>query len=91
MGYDEVGVEESIDLIKMLPDGSKFISKHFPERSWSQLQNLFADVEDTLIRLLTHNSENHVIRPPEQVAMNKARIKVKKARSQIESNEWEEV
>lgn len=46
--YDEVDIEEAIDLIKTLPDGSFYIARMQPERSWTQEQHLVADIRDTL-------------------------------------------
>jgi hypothetical protein len=95
--YDEVPVEEAIDLINTLPDGSLYVSSKYPARSWTKEQHSMADLRDQIYAIsyglcgIPANKIPHVMRPAEQIANAHARLKSSEARKRIEETKWEEV
>lgn len=44
--YDEVPVEECLDLVWGLPDGSLYVAATCPPRAWSEQRQLAADIRE---------------------------------------------
>lgn len=43
-----MGIDECLDLVSGLPDGSMFVSASAPSRSWSERRQLANDIMDTM-------------------------------------------
>lgn len=91
--FDSVPVDEAIDLIATLPAGSLYVSSVNPARSWSELREVAADVQDTLAALLWRGdgAPPRVSRPSDAVERMRAAESAKRARAAVEETEWEEV
>ena len=90
--YDEVPVEEAIDLIRTLPDGCEYVASVDPARSWTGMRHAIADIEDILYRAYFTSKDGppHVIRPAEMVEMQRKKQRARSVRRQLEDTEWEE-
>ena len=66
MRYEDVDVDEAIDLIATLPDGSLYVAATNPARSWSERRTLAADVVDAVMWLTWALAMDHekVTEPP---------------------------
>ena len=97
--YDAVPTREALDLIDMLPDGSKWVAKTYPLRAWSPERQRYADVLDAIYELtwgLIYNREvvpqpPRVVRPADELARREAAERKERIRRQLESDIWEEV
>ena len=97
--YDDVQVEEKIDLIRMLPDGSRYVAGTDPERAWSEERHRFADVIDAISPVawaLAYDREKvpeppKVVRPKDMLARAEASRRAARARAELESGTWEEI
>lgn len=90
MAYEEVGVEEAIDLIETLPHGSMYVSKLHPQFSWSKEREAIADLQDTILRFM-YGDGARVVRPTDVIAQRKAAAKAERTRETIEKTQWVEV
>lgn len=95
--YDEVPIDEAIDLIRTLPDGCMYVSATNPARSWTKERQMLADLQDDLYAMfaLSNGAPRdripHVIRPAERLNNARAHNKAKQTRKRIEEMNWEEV
>lgn len=83
-------VEEALDLIRTLPRGSMFVSKLYPQYSWSPEREAIADIQDTILQFL-YGDEAKVTRPADIVARKRAVKKAEKVKKKIEETQWVEV
>lgn len=99
--YPTEDVEETLDLIATLPDGSAYARATNPAREWDQSQHNTADVIDSLWQIqaaragLDTANAPCIERPAQRVARlsheTRAREKAKRAYDLINNAEWEEV
>lgn len=91
--YEDVGVEEAIDLIFMLPCESRYIEKKRPEAAWPRWMHLLADMLD--LRVMELRARGFEIpftaRPGDRERADRVQGKARETRKIIESTEWEEV
>lgn len=80
-------VEEALDLIRTLPRGSMYVSKLYPQFSWSKEREAIADLQDTLLRFL-YGEGARVIRPGDIAAQKQAAAKAKQTKKRIEETQW---
>lgn len=88
--YEDVEVDEAIDLILTLPKGSAYVSVTCPERSWTVEQESMADLIDALAFML-RGWDKYVRRPSDVAAQHRAVERARRARAVIERTNWEEV
>lgn len=94
--YDEVPIDEAIDLIATLPDGSRYVSAVDPARSWPRWRHAIADLQDeewaivAALRGVPADKAPRVMRPADAARQMVALDKARKARKRIEETEWEE-
>jgi hypothetical protein len=94
-----VGDAEAIDLIGMLPDGSRWVAATHPERSWTPERQLVADVLDAIAPIswaLALDREKvpepiMVTRPRDLIERMRARERAQEAKRKLESETWEEM
>ena len=87
VAYEEVCIEEALDLKRTLPRGSLYVSAIHPEHSWSEEREAIADMQDTLLRFL-YGEGARVMRPVDIIAQRNAARKATATRKIIESTEW---
>lgn len=88
--YEDVGIEEAIDLINTLPRGSAYVSATRPEHSWTDEKEAMADLIDALAFML-RGWDKYVRRPSDVAAQHRAVERARRARAVIERTNWEEV
>lgn len=95
VGYEEVAIDEAIDLAITLPRGSLYVAKKHPEASWSEARELIADVQDTIISLAYAlrgvKDAPKIVRPADVIARKQAMKKAQSAKKRIEMLEWEQI
>lgn len=95
--YDEVPVDEAIDLIETLPAGSLWRASQRPYGEWDDAQERCAQVIDAVSRFMhlfahgTTEGAQRVMRPEDIEELARARSAARSVRSRIEDTEWEEV
>lgn len=89
---DDLG--EALDLVLTLPQGSLYVSRKWPERSWSEAHELAADIQDCLIEcacgLRGVDNAPKVVRPKDIIARRVATEKRRKVRDKLKNTLWEE-
>ena len=97
MRYEDVAIDEAIDLICTLPRGSNYISRKYPAHVWSEEHEAIADVGDFVVdamyalRGVDSSQRPHMTRPRDIVARQKAREKRQKIKDKLNNTHWEEV
>lgn len=99
MRYEDVPTDEAIDLIHMLPDGSRWVARRFPLREWDAQRHRFADVLDAIKELtwaLAYDREKvpdppTVTRPRDVLARAVERERARSVRERLEQTGWEEL
>ena len=97
MRYEDVAVDEAIDLICTLPRGSHYKAKKHPELAWSEEHEAIADVGDFVVdvmcalRGVDSTQRPHMTRPRDIVARQKALQKRQRIKDKLNSTHWEEV
>ncbi len=99
VAYDDVPTGEAIDLIETLPDGSLYAAATDFLRSWGPEQNRHADMLDAIHELTWALAIDHesmpeppkVVRPKDVMARVESFAAAKRARSVLESGDWEEM
>lgn len=94
-----MGTSEAIDLIRMLPDGSRYVVRTDPERSWGEARQRTADVVDAISHLTWAIAYDHdkmaepprVTRPRDMMARVRAMRAAAQAKAELESGTWEEM
>lgn len=91
--YDDVEADEALDLIATLPDGSLYVSKRNPSRSWTPQREAVACLQDTLLEIACaqagiKDEPPRVTRPRDVVARRSARRKAAAVRERIASTSW---
>lgn len=95
--YDEVSVEEAIDLIRTLPDGSLYVADRYPRRAWSDWKHALADIQDQislffyLPRGVKVQDIPRVVRPKDVIDAKEARESAAQVRKRIQNTTWEGV
>ena len=96
--YEEVDVDEAIDLVLTLPLGSKWRAKRDPDAEWTIDQYRLADLVDVTNLLVWQLSPNNKewepksLDRPGDAARREAHInKARDARRRLEETKWEEV
>lgn len=97
--YDDVPNEEAVDLVRMLPDGSRYVASRWPERSWPPERHRAADLLDAVKEIawaLVYDREKvpsppTVVRPADAVARQRDAARAARARRAVESESWEEM
>ncbi len=93
--YDDVGVDEALDLVLTLPQGSLYISKKYPQHSWSEAKEISADIRDWIAQLAFAmrglTNPPHIIRPADAIADAKSKEKARKARTILEGGKWKDI
>ena len=94
VGYDEVDVEEAVDLALTLPPGSLYVARTRPELSWSEARETAADIRDDMAALAYAlrgaADPPKVVRPRDVVELRRAAERSREARRRIEETAWEE-
>lgn len=96
--YDDVGVDEAIDLIRMLPKrDSKWRFAHGDlDAAWTEAHHLTADIIDMMAGIagaqagIPANETYKVTRPSDAVERAKEMQKAKAASMKIKTTEWED-
>lgn len=88
--YEEVDMDEAIDLILSLPHGSAYVSAVKPEYAWSEHKEALADIADIIYRVAYPGGEVRVMRPADHIAQRNALNKARSARAKIENTQWQE-
>lgn len=98
MSYDDIEIDEAIDLIHALPWGSLFMAKKSPHYAWNDTQNVLADIHDAIWALVWMNSTEattkgapRIVRPWEIDERKRAKEKSKQAKYVLENTVWEEI
>lgn len=91
--YDEVSINEAIDLIFTLPTGSLYMKAINPALAWPAWRHAIADVQDDLwaiafARAGCSSDPPRVPRPGDMVRRKQAKDQARKAASVIETTEW---
>lgn len=97
--YDDVPEDEAVDLIEMLPDGSRYVAARYPLRVWGDERNMNADILDAIKELTWFffydrakaPSPPRVIRPRDAAKIAAESRRAAKSRKIIESDGWEEM
>lgn len=97
--YDDVAVDEAIDLIRGLPDGSAWVARTFPLREWSEEHHRDADLLDAVEFLVWYiamdkqkvPSPTRVVRPGDAIARRLEDERKRRVKSSVESDSWEEM
>lgn len=96
VSYDDVPTEEAVDLIETLPAGSLYVMATDPARSWSELREASADVQDALtqsafaVRGIDPNLAPRVTRPRDVMARIEAASAARETSRRIRETKWEE-
>lgn len=94
--YDQVDSDEALDLIFMLPQGTRFRASQNEVYSWSDLEHFLANIQDAIYQLACFGSGipadeiPRVTRPVDIAARKKAHEKRIQARKRIENTQWKE-
>lgn len=98
MRYEDVEVDEAVDLVLTLPLGSKWRAKRDPDASWTLDQHRLADIVDAvnvLVWQLSSNAEDwdpaRLERPGDAARREAYRKRAREARKKLEETRWEEV
>lgn len=95
MSYDEVDLNEALDLVLTLPCGSLYVSKKRPEHSWSEAREISADIRDWIAQLAFAlrglSGAPHVMRPCDILADRRSRERARKAKAKLEGAQWQDV
>lgn len=99
VAYEDVPTDEAIDLIGMLPDGSRYVSATDPTRTWDRARHDTADVVDAIWFLTWAMAYDHekmpepmrVVRPMDVAIRKRQRERSRRAREILESTRWVEV
>lgn len=98
VAYEEVPVDEAIDLILTLPRGSLWRSAQLEFGEWDEARENAADVVDAIWKLIALLSSARsteaapsVTRPSDLRARKAARERAASVRERIGSTRWEEV
>lgn len=93
--------EEAIDLIKMLPVGSRYMTSLSPEHAWSDEYSALMDIKELitwcLMRLSGYSDElPEIVHRPWQVARRAAQAKqasakAKQVKEKLNNGNWEAV
>lgn len=91
-------VDEAIDLIRMLPQGSLWRGARWPEMSWSTEQHDLADIKDLLKLWIWSNgvygpdleSPPRTVRPAHIVDLGRAKHESRRVKEILTSTQWEE-
>ena len=96
--YEEVDVDEAIDLVLTLPLGSKWRAKRDPGAEWTLDQYRLADLVDVtnlLVWQLSRNADEweppRIDRPGDAAKREAHRKNAREAREKLENTKWEEV
>ena len=96
--YEDVEVDEAIDLVLTLPLGSKWRAKRDPDAEWTIDQYRLADLVDSLNVLIWQLSSNssewepqRIERPGDAARRAAYKAKARAARKKLEETTWEEV
>lgn len=97
MRYEDVAIDEAIDLICTLPRGSLYRARKRPELAWSEEHEAIADVGDFVVdvmcalRGIEGSARPRMTRPRDIVARQKARENRQKIKDKLNNTHWEEV
>ncbi len=97
VSYDEVPLDEALDLARMLPDGSAYKSALDPHRAWTNEEHLLADICDQVSRMIqiyaTRTTENAHLhgRPGDREAQVQDIKRARDVRRKIKQTKWREV
>lgn len=100
--YDEVTIEEAIDLIGELPDGSRYLAAIDPRRAWTLSERRLADIQDRIAALTQMLSDKgttegapKVSRPWDELVRRTAemaeRIRMATVKDRMEKTKWVDV
>lgn len=102
--FDEVPVDECLDLVHGLPDGSLYVSSVAPSRAWTETRQLACDVMDMMSDIwqarcgVDEHRRKRLPRPWDADAakakagyMQRQMDEAEKAREVIENTKWEAV
>lgn len=100
--YDETATDEALDLIAMLPDGSRYLAALSPLKAWTNSECRLADIVDGLSALTQMLSDKRttenapkVKRPWDEyvkrVNRTVQRLKAASIRNRIEKTKWVDV
>lgn len=97
--YDDVPTDEAIDLIRSLPDGSRWAAGTDPLRAWSANRHRDADLLDAVNVLVWCFALDKgvvptpltVVRPRDVAARVREAANNKRVRAELESGGWEEM
>ena len=97
--YDDVPTDEAIDLIRSLPDGSRWVARTDPLRAWSAERHREADLLDAVSVLVwrfaldkeTVPEPPKVVRPRDMAARMREAANNRRVRQELESGGWEEM
>lgn len=98
VAYLDAATEEAITLASFLPEGSYYLAALDKHLGWSHMENMLADINDSIERFLHMKSDaattegaKTVIRPGQIEDMAAAIGKIRSAKDIIENGEWEEI
>lgn len=66
-----------------------YVSKLYPQHSWSKEREALADLQDTILRVF-YGEGARVVRPADVIAQREASAKAKRTRKTIEETQWVE-
>lgn len=96
--YEDVDVDEAVDLVLTLPLGSRWRALKDPDAGWTVEQHRLAELVDNtnlLVWQLSPNSSEweppRVSRPGDAARRAAHKEKARNARKKLEETEWEEV
>ena len=96
--YEDVDVDEAIDLVLTLPLGSRWRARRDPDAAWTLDQYRLADLVDSVNILswqLSQNAEDweppRLERPGDASRREAYREKARDAKRRLEETKWEEV
>ena len=94
-----MGNAEAVDLVRMLPDGSRWVARVNPLRSWGEERHRCADLVDAIKELtwgLLYDRDRvptppTVVRPRDVAAREAGSRRAAMARRSVEAQGWEEM
>lgn len=97
IAYDDVPLDEAVDLVLTLPRGSLYRASKRPYGEWTAAEESAADIVDSIERLIalyasgTTEGSQRKMRPQTLEAADRERERAERARRRIEETVWEEV
>lgn len=103
--YDDVPVDEAIDLIQTLPDGSAYLAAFVPTYAWTVEEKRLADIQDYLNALMHLLSDERSTEKAERVprpwdewakgmrekATDAKKRKAQRVKEKLEGTKWADV